>query len=234
MLFTLRGPVVFQAFCLPLSYFSPAEWSALLCAYCPEGPFGEEEVFFRPFANTARLFQRTRKVLSEASVDRDEVDDIAFQANLVYENLARQAPSPQQLVQIYDSGARSSSNLDDIYGFRSYGWMLITKLLLNGILSVLCGASAAEENERLCWKICELAECPHAKWQRPLGALWLQMALYVAYAGARTEGDRRRIHMLLEEYTSDFIGVRTVLERSPFEVMASYMSFRDLIPNSSP
>jgi hypothetical protein len=224
--------VVFQAFFLPLCYFNPTEWSALICGYCPAGPFGEEEIFFQPFASTVRLFQRTRKVISEGFADQEEIDDLAFQATLLYETLAGQAPSSQQLVHIQDSGTQAAGNLNDVYTFRRYGWMLMTTLLVNCILAVVCGASIEAENEQLCRKICDLAESRQAKCHRPIGTLWLQMVIHTAYIGARVDENQRRVQALLEEYTSDFMGKRTSVKKTDLQWLATYMSFKDLVPNS--
>jgi hypothetical protein len=229
---------VIQAFFLDESFYTATEWTNLVSGFS----FGvKEEGFFPGLAATARLFQSTRRLLSQDTISQQEKERLITCASTLHQNMTERLSDLSKRL----GNARHTWILDMHntktkfdHGFctRDYGLALTTQIQVNCILSALRGEwseFAKRENTRLYQEICKLGE-NEAIHHRPLGSGWILIALSVTYIGARSAQDKTRVVKLFADYTYDFPRESAEVQTAELERLATYLSFKDLIPELEP
>jgi hypothetical protein len=237
ILATLRGPVVWQSLFLEQSFFSDAEWEALVNMRSDEA-VNNEEGFFEGMASMVRLFQRTRSALSRSPRDPKTIKTLAVDVQALKVSLdERSSQLGANIDRMCDLPLAHPTGKDMFQWLttpRNYGLLLPVRIMLNCITMSLHGQSLRryeDENKVLCHAACNVAA--QAVAFRPLGSLWVGLMLMMSYPGAREEAEQERLKYWMVSYSNDLQHSSVSPQDIDLDIFGRYLRCEDLLSGGS-
>jgi hypothetical protein len=237
VVYLLRCVQVIQAFFLEESFYTADDWTNITSGFSKD--VDNEEGFFSGLAATARLFQSTRRALSQDTTSKEEKDRLISRASTLRQTMTDcLSDLSKRLNKARDIWAEDMHTIKNKFDHgsctRSYGLALSTQIQVNCLLSALRGElsdSIKRENAGLCQEICKLGESD-ATYHRPLGSGWIFIALSVAYTVTSSIQDKTRVVKVLADYTCDFPKEKAEVQMAGMEHFAKYLRCDDLTQKS--
>lgn len=185
-----------------------------MSGYSLEGVVSED-IFFHCLADASRLFQSTQRVLSQGPNYQQETEQLISRAFALHHTLTERV---SYLLQRFEKARdvwmtdlhTTKTKYNHCLCTREYGMAVLTQMVVNNIICALQGefdssAEREEENKRLCQDICNLGE-RDAMFHRPLGSLWMNLALGVADMSVKSADEKVRVAKLIAVYSQDVPG----------------------------
>ncbi|RDW69802.1 hypothetical protein BP6252_08822 [Coleophoma cylindrospora] len=207
LIFTLRGPVLFEALINPRICFSAEDWDLLVANDFKEP--NDESQMIRCLAHLPRLMDRGKTALREHT----GVQHVIMETRKYYGMLKVITQNLKSVLDAIhkaqvDGTSPSPELLPKAHAWyqRSHGLALGICIIFNCVLRALepNDIELDIEAQSFCDNILVLAD--EAAIYRPLGASYVPICLFAAWCGSKDETTRAIIETVLVDYRSDFTG----------------------------
>jgi hypothetical protein len=231
----LRYLQVIQAFFLDESFYTEDEWHDLITGFT--GALDDDEGFFPGLIRTARLFQRTRRLLTQGPISPNEKEELIASASDLHDTISDRISNWSRRLHevrdlwLLDINSRKHK-FDHGSCVREYGLAMCTQVQVNCLLAALSGEvteAIESENTMLCrgmYTLCEVDALCH----RPLGTCWVMIAMSTAYIGATNAKDKARVMKIISDYTHDLPRESTEVVYEQMDGLARHLTCGDILP----